>query len=132
MSAAPLALKRRAYTPFPLASGPTQTTTKLPSPATATCFWAPSSMNCVPPVVELASVSPPSATACRMPWYSAWPASVMSLAAWIAPVAYSRIQSPPWRASPVRFSLAATSAPVRRASASTKARPSAVEATSQP
>ncbi len=48
------------------------------------------------------------------------------------PVVASSLQSPPSPEDPVRFSLAATSAPVSSASRAANARPSTVAATSQP
>ena len=50
----------------------------------------------------------------------------------IAPVAYSKVRSPPSVAEPVRFALAATSDSVSAASVLTKLRPSGVPATEHP
>ena len=60
------------------------------------------------------------------------PVWLIATLASMLPVAYSRFQSPPSFALPVWLSLAATSAPVSRASAFINAWPSALAATSQP
>ena len=82
--------------------------------------------------MAFARVSPPAVMACSVPLQSPnidW--SKMSCA-WTAPSWYSSVQLPPLLAEPVISSLAATSAPVNRASASTSDLPASLAATSQP
>ena len=75
---------------------------------------------------------PVSTSAASVPRQSVCAASPTTGAASISPLRYSRSQSPPSDAFPVRSSEAATSACVTAASASISASPSGVDATSQP
>ena len=70
--------------------------------------------------------------AASSPSHAACSASLTATGVSILPVVNSSFQLPPFDAAPVGSSLAATSAPVRSAMASTRRWPSLVAAKSQP